>query len=156
MRRIKNWISYGRKEEREYSVRIFRESSGNLFHKCLGVIDGLLQPVQCPSKHERGGNQSEFYIGNHQSYGVNYQGVSDVWLRFLFFEVAVPGEYSDQVSIEATRFPDILASFPNMHYIIGDAAYLISSKIIIPFTGSQRNAVHNDSFNFHSSQIRIW
>ena len=88
-------------------------------------------------------------------YGANCQEVNDAWLRFLFFEVAVTGENSAQVAIEATRFLDILASFPNIHYIIGDAAYLLSSKVITPFTGSQRNAVLNVSFNFRLSQVQI-
>ena len=150
-------ISFPTEEEELTLIRDgFRNgSSDGLMHKCLGVIDGLLQPIQCPSKDSCDGNQEGFFSGHYQTYGLNCQGMCDPWLRFTFFAVAAPGKVPDQVALERTRFDEILDRIPTYHYILGDAAYLLSDKMLTPFTGSQREVPKNDAFNCHLSQLRI-
>ena len=138
--RIEFHMEAGKREN--IRLGFLEKSSENLFHKCFAVIDGLLQPIQCPSKDECEGNQSGFYSSHYQTYGVNCQGVSDAWLRFFFFEVVVPEKNSNQVAIEVTWFPDILASFPSMYYIIGDIAYLLGSKENQPIGARHESTPH--------------
>ena len=38
---------------------------------------------------------------------------------------------------------------------MGDAAYSLSDRLLIPFTGSQRDDEDNDAYNFYLSQLRI-
>ena len=139
----------------EIRVGFMQASTQNLLHKCLGVLDGLLQPIHCPTRNDCGGNQDGYFSGHYQTYGLNCQGMCDSWLRFTFFDVAAPGKVSDQAATERTSFHQILDTLPPFHYILGDAAYTLTNKVLISFTGSQRDVNENDSFNFHLSQLRI-
>ena len=139
----------------EIRLGFMEASSYNLFHKCVGCIDGMLQEITCPSREDCDGNQDGYFSGHYQTYGLNCQGMCDSWLRFTFFAVAAPGKVPDQVAIERTRFNRILESIPPYHYILADPAYLLTNKVLVPFTGSQRDNPENDSFNFHLSQLRI-
>ncbi len=40
-------------------------------------------------------------------------------------------------------------------YLVGDAAYKLSDVMLVPFTGSQRDDLGKDAFNFFLSQVRI-
>ena len=150
-------IKFPTEQEKLDEIRVgFMQSSNcNLLHKCLGVKDGLLQPINCPNSRDCNGNQDGYFSGHYQTYGLNCQGICDSWLRFTFFAVAAPGKVSDQTAIERTNFSEILNQIPDFHYVLGDAAYTLSNKVLIPFTGSQREVRENDSFNFHLSQLRI-
>jgi len=48
-----------------------------------------------------------------------------------------------------------MEAFPIGKYLVGDAAYSVSEKMLVPFTGSQRNNANNDAYNFCLSQMRI-
>ena len=150
-------IEYPSNDEDINHVRVgFTQGSNqNLLHKCLGVLDGMLQPIHCPSISDCNGNQDGYFSGHYQTYGLNCQGMCDSWLRFTFFSIAAPGKVPDQVALERTYFHQILDAIPNFHYILGDAAYTLTNKVLTPFTGSQRNVPEHDSFNFHLSQLRI-
>ena len=150
-------IKFPSTQEELDNVRVgfMQASTNNLLHKCLGVKDGLLQQINCPSVEECDGNQEGYFSGHYQTYGLNCQGMCDSWLRFTFFAVAAPGQVPDQVAIERTKFKQILDLIPDFHYILADPAYTLSNKILVPFTGSQRDSPENDSFNFHLSQLRI-
>jgi hypothetical protein len=48
-----------------------------------------------------------------------------------------------------------MRALPLGTYIIGDAAYSVGKKMLVPFTGSQRTNPSNDAHNFYLSQLRI-
>ena len=77
------------------------------------------------------------------------------WLRFTFIAIATPEKVPDQVAIERTKFFEILQNIPEFNYVLGDSAYTLSNKVLVHFTGSQREVPEKDSFNFHLSQLRI-
>ena len=63
---------------------------------------------------------------------------------------------NDAVAFRHTHIKEkILDHLEEGDYLLGDAAYPISEKLLVPFTGSQRNDLYQDSFNFHLSQLRI-
>lgn len=49
-----------------------------------------------------------------------------------------------------------MEALPIGKYLVGDAAYSVSEKMLVPFTESQRNNANNDAYNFCLSQLRIW
>ena len=136
-------------------VGFMQGTSHKLLHKCVGVIDGLLQLIHCPCKQDCDNNQQGYFSGHYQTYGLNCQGMCDSWLRFTFFAVAAPGKVPDQIALERTRFNEIMDRIPDFHYVLGDGAYQLTNKFLVPFTGGQREVPENDSFNFHLSQLRI-
>lgn len=62
---------------------------------------------------------------------------------------------SDIKAYESTSLKGKVESLPNLHYIIGDNAYVPSEHLLVPFSGSQRQNPANDAYNFYLSQLRI-
>jgi hypothetical protein len=48
-----------------------------------------------------------------------------------------------------------MQALPFGTYLIGDAAYSVSEKMLVPFTGSQQSNPSNDAHIFYLSQLRI-
>ena len=53
------------------------------------------------------------------------------------------------------KIKELVDGIPGQYHIIGDAAYVLSDKLIIPYTAGDRNIESNDIFNFFLSQLRI-
>lgn len=145
-------------EEIENVARGFTEISTCDIHngRCVGAVDGFFQSCKCPTMVESNFNPGAYYSGHYQDYGLNVQAMCDAKLRYLFFAVAAPGKTNDSVSITFCR--DLLEYINGLDlgkYVVGDAAYDLSDRLLIPFTGSQRANVDNDAFNFFLSQLRI-
>ena len=116
----------------------------------------FLQPTKAPGKNECNHNQLVYYSGHYESYGLNCQAVCDHKLRFIYFGVVGPGSMNDAVAFRHTQIKEkILDNLEEGDYMLGDATYPISEKLLVPLTGSQRNDIYQDSFNFHLSQLRI-
>ncbi len=122
---------------------------------CFGCIDSYLAVTVQPSMADSEHNPGAFYSGHYGVYALNVQAVCDYRSRFLFSAVATPGKCADQVAFERTSLPALMECFPIGKYLVGDAAYSVSEKMLVPFTGSQRNNASNDAFNFCLSQLRI-
>ena len=108
-------IEFPTEQEGINNIRVgfMQASANNVLHKCLGVKDGLLQQINCPSVDDCNGNQDGYFSGHYQTYGVNCQGMCDSWLRFTFFAIAAPGKVPDQVAIERTKFLRYYKTFQN-------------------------------------------
>lgn len=71
------------------------------------------------------------------------------------FSLCAPSKTGDAVTITLADIQTFLDTLKPGLYVVGDAAYAISDKIIVPFTGSQRYANSKDVFNYSISQIYI-
>ena len=126
-----------------------------LLNGCVGALDGFFQETKAPTKDEVG-NVISFYSGHYESYGINCQGMCDSKLRFLFFAVVSPGSTNDNIAFsQSIGLKEFIEKLPDGMYIVADVAYTVSDKLLTPFTGSQKNDVNRDSFNFYLSQLRI-
>ena len=97
-----------------------------------------------------------YYSGHYESYGLNCQAACDANLRFHFFGVVAPGKTNDNVAFpRCGKLYDTVTNLPVGLYFFGDAAYTLSDALLIPFTGSQRDNIDNDAYNFYLSQLRI-
>jgi hypothetical protein len=67
----------------------------------------------------------------------------------------VPGQTNDAVAHEETCLKEIIDKLPSGLYIAGDAAYILTEHLLVPFTGSCRLDPNKDSFTFYLSQLRI-
>ena len=127
-----------------------------VFYGCVGAIDGLFQTCTCPSKNEVSGNVLSYMSGHHCSYGLNCQAMCDARLRFLYFAVVAPGSCNDCVSIlRCTALMESIRQLPFGYFIVGDAAYICSDRLLTPFVGAQRDNFDYDNYNFYLSQCRI-
>ena len=48
-----------------------------------------------------------------------------------------------------------MEALPTGTYLIGDAAYSLIERMLVPFTGSQHINASNDAYNFYLSQLQI-
>jgi hypothetical protein len=79
----------------------------------------------------------------------------DSQLRFLLFTVIAPGQTNDAVAYEETCLHEIIDNLPSGLYVAGDAAYILTEHLLVPFTGSCRQDPNKGSFKFYLSQLRI-
>jgi len=89
-----------------------------------------------PRKKDCANNQTAYFSGHYEHYGVNFLGICDVEGRYFF--VAFPGKTNDALSFVDAGCHKILRDMPASTYFVGDAAFELSENLITPFTGSQR------------------
>ena len=65
-----------------------------------------------------------------------------------------PGSQNDRTAFKFSGFHKLLESIPDGYYILGDAAYPASDKVLVPFPGTKLSA-SQDAYNFYQSQCRM-
>ena len=126
-----------------------------LYHGCVAAVDGFFQSCKCPGRNEVT-NVRSYYSGHYESFGVNCQAACDASLAFIYFGIVAPGSTNDNIAFPwAEELYATVRDLPTGTYFVGDAAYPLLETLLIPFTGSQRDNVDNDAFNFYMSQLRI-
>jgi hypothetical protein len=95
------------------------------------------------------------YSGHYQSYGLKCQAMCDASLRFHLFTVIAPGQTNDAVAYKATGLHETINDFSSGLYVAGDAAYMLTEYLLVPFTGSCREDPDKNSYNVYLSQLRI-
>ena len=63
-----------------------------LFNNALGALDGWLPRTEMPGDVP---NQTDYFSGHYQCYGLNVQAMCDPNLLFLYVSVAAPGKVND-------------------------------------------------------------
>ena len=132
-----------------------RKSTNGIMRGCVGALDGFLQPVTTPKTKECKSNPRAYYSGHYNTPGLNCQGVCDSDLRSLHFSVVAPGKTADCKAYEFTGLNDIVDKLPSGIYLVGDAAYMLTEHMLVPFTGAEKLDVEKDAYNFFQSQVRI-
>ena len=65
-----------------------------------------------------------------------------------------PRRTNDRQAWVSARFNGLVASIPGPYYVVGDAAYTPSEKMMVPYPGTNLEWSY-DSFNFYQSQARM-
>ena len=123
---------------------------------CVGALDGYLALVNTPCQKEVG-NVKDYFSGHYHHMGINCQGMCDHHSRFTYFVVVAPGKTHDSVAyMKAPGLREFIESLDTgRFFVVGDAAYIVTNKLLTPFKGSQRENRDRDAFNFFLSQLRI-
>jgi hypothetical protein len=131
------------------------KSANEVLKGCVGAIDGFFEPTICPTIKESEGFPRVYYSGHYQSYSLNCQAMCDASLRFHLFTVIAPGQTNDAVAYEATSLHETINELPSCLNLAGDAAYMLTEHLLVPFTGSCSDDPDKDSYNFYLSQLII-
>lgn len=131
------------------------KSTCHVFRGCNGAIDGFFQPIRCPAMWESHNNPLSYYSGHYNMTGLNCQGIADCNLRFWFFGVVATGQTNDARAFMLAGLEDLVENFPIRSYLVGDGAYILTDRLIVPFMGTEKSEPKKDAFNFYLSQIRI-
>ena len=129
-----------------------RSGAFGLFDGTLGAIDGWLCALECPADVP---NPADYFSGHYQVHGLNVQAVCDANLRIIHLSVAGVGQTNDARAFrKLTKLREWLSTLNN-YFILGDNAYPLLKSLLIPFSGADARDEHNDSYNFHLSQLHI-
>ena len=133
----------------------WNEKSGALgiYYGCIGAIDGWLCTMEKPADVI---NPTDYHSGHYQRFGMNVQAMCDVNLRFIYLSVCASGGTGDARAFRKLHGLNAwLDGLREGFYIIGDCAYELTNKLLIPFSGARRLDEANDNYNFFLSQLRI-
>ena len=78
----------------------------------------------------------------------------DANYKFVACCLNTPGSTNDRQAWLSAGFDDLVASIPGPYYVVGDAAYTPSEKMMVPYPGTNLEWSY-DSFNFYQSQARM-
>jgi hypothetical protein len=130
------------------------KSSFGVLDGCVGALDGWLCRIKVPLGKDTS-NIRAYFSGHYQCYGVNVQAACDSRCRFTYLSCRSPGGTGDSRAFYGAALSNFLQEIPRGFYVVGDAAYTLSSSLLVPYTGGDKRNKHNDVFNFHLSQLRI-
>ena len=121
------------------------------FFGCLGALDGWLCTTKRPEDVH---NPRDYFSGHYQKFGLNVQAICDANLRITYISVCAAGGTNDACAFQKLHnLREWLSSLADGYFCIGDNAYELSNKLLIPFSGPNRLKPQNDSYNFHLSQL---
>ena len=151
-------------EELKQHADDWDELSGafQLYYGTVGAIDGWLvcinkPPLNDPAlKRQKMRNQTDYFSGHYQQYGLNIQAICDAKLRFIYFCVAAPGKTNDSRAFIRCEFlQHWLQNLPEQYFLVGDNAYQLDKTMLVPISGRQKDQETNRTYNFYLSQLRI-
>ena len=101
-------------------------------------------------------NQDDYFSGHYQRYGLNVQAMCDPDLLFLYFATVAPGKTNDIRAFGwCEELHQWLENLPEGYMISADNAYMLSKRILIPFSGGEASDKWNTVYNYYLSQLRI-
>ena len=123
-----------------------RSTAFGAFFGCLGAIDGWLCTTEKPEDVH---NPGDYFSGHYQKFGLNVQAMCDANLQFTYLSVsATGGTNNSRAFCKLYHLQKWLSSLADGYFCIGNNAYQLSNKLLIPFSGPQRLNPQNDSYNF--------
>ena len=142
-------------EDLQKIAKGFDKISGasGLYDGAVGALDGWLACTEKPGDVD---SPTDYYSGHYQRFGINVQAICDANLRFLYFGVCAPGGCNDSRALrKCTKLCKWIDTLPEDYYIIGDNAYALSNRLLIPFRGKKKRQRYERTYNFYLSQLRI-
>ncbi len=96
------------------------------------------------------------YWTRKQRYAFNDQIVCDDLHRILFSQVGWPGSVFDCTCLSKTSLiKNSEQFFSPREYLIGDSAYILSDKMVVPYKGKKATIPENILFNERFSKARV-
>ncbi|CAN0445975.1 unnamed protein product, partial [Ectocarpus sp. 12 AP-2014] len=141
-------------EDAARAAKLFRNrSSLGVIRKCVGAMDGLFIRMIKPSAKETA-EPNSYYNGHKKGFGMNFQAVCDAQYRIIAWTMNCPGSQNDRTAFTVSGFEKLLADLPEGHFVVGDAAYPASDRVLVPFPGTSLSA-SQDACNYYVSQCRM-
>ena len=105
-------------------------SRDELFGGYVGAVDGFFQAITCPMVSEVS-NQTSYYSGHYENFGLNCQAVCTHDLTFIYFRVIAPGSMNDIIAITKTdNLMDEIQKLAPSRFLVGDAAYELTEHLL--------------------------
>jgi hypothetical protein len=128
-------------------------TKNTVFTGCVAAIDGLFVKKVAPSATETP-HVLRYFNGHKMGYGINLQAACDARCRFVAASMNTPGSTNDYSAYLCSYIAELVEALPYGRYVVGDAAYPLSNKMLTPIPGTKLG-VHEDAFNYFQSSMRI-
>ncbi|CAN0371733.1 unnamed protein product, partial [Pylaiella littoralis] len=132
-----------------------KRCSVGVIRKCVGAMDGLFVRTIRPTTRDTA-EPNSYYSGHKKGFGMNFQRICDAEFRIIItaWTMNSPGCQNDRTAFKFSGFEQLLQDLPPDYFILGDAAYPASDRVLVPYPGTNLPTFH-DAFNFWQSQGRI-
>ena len=138
----------------EVAARFAKVSQDDLFGGCVGAVDGFFQEITCPKASEVT-NQTLYYSGHYENFGLNCQAVCTRDLTFIYFGVVTLGSTNDIIAITKTdNLMEEITKLAPGRFLVGDAAYELTKHLLTPYTGSQQSDQGKDACHRYEFELR--
>ena len=102
------------------------------------MVVGFFQAITCPMVSEVS-NQTSYYSGHYENFGLNCQAICTHDLTFIYFGVVAPGSTNDMIAITKTdNLMDKIQKLPPGSFLL-EVLHTNSLNICLPHTQD-----HND------------
>jgi DDE superfamily endonuclease len=81
--------------------------------------------------------------------------VCDASLRFIYAGIGGPGATPDVTAFQVLTINKMEENLPGPYYVVGDAAYIPTDWMMLPYTSLAREEYCKDAYNFYLSQMQI-
>ena len=140
----------------------YQKMSGANFDNVIGAIDGILIWILKPTLTEclkAKCGEISFMCSRKDKYGLNMQAICDHKLKFTWIDIRWPGVSSDYMAWITSTLCNNLEEDASLIVligmtIIGDAAYVKSKYMAVPFKSVAGDEA-KDAYNFYQSQLRV-
>jgi hypothetical protein len=129
-------------------------STGGVLNGCVAALDGWLCRICVPSVRETN-RITSYFSGHYQCYGLNVQATCNANCRFTSVSIMCPGGIGDSKVFFSSAVYDLTEQLPDGFYVVADNAYTLSCKLLIPYSGKEKQSTSKDVFNFYLSQLCI-
>ncbi|CAN0577697.1 unnamed protein product, partial [Ectocarpus sp. 12 AP-2014] len=82
------------------------------------------------------------------------QGICNASYEIIAWTMNCPRSLNDRTAFKHSGFDALLSKMPPDCFIVGDAAYPASNRVLVPYPGTALT-VSQDAYNFYQSQARI-
>ncbi|CAM9617796.1 unnamed protein product, partial [Hapterophycus canaliculatus] len=81
------------------------------------------------------------------------QAVCNATYEITAWTMNCPGSLNDRKAFKHSGFDQVLDKLPPHCFIVGDAAYPASDRVLVPFSGAELTT-SQDAYNFYHSNAR--
>lgn len=84
-----------------------------------------------------------------------FQAICDAQYRIIAWTMNCPGSQNDRTAFKFSGFEKhLLDNLPDGFFIVGDAAYPASDRVLVPYPGTLLSH-SQDAYNYYQSQLRM-
>lgn len=125
----------------------FQQRNG--FPNIIGAIDGTHIKISKPSR------EPDVWVDRQGNHSIGIAAVVDQHRRFTYYSIGCPGSMHDQRVYRLSSIEELLNPISDHYHLIGDSAYTLATKMMVPYKDNGKLTARQKSFNYRHSSNRM-
>ena len=134
-------------EQCEQVAAKFKRRNG--FPNIIGAIDDTHITISKPNY------EPDVWIDRKGHHSIAVAAIVDADKKFIYYNIGCPGSMHDQRGYRLSGIHDILQRVQDRFHLVGDSAYTLDTKMMVPYKDNGSLTVRQRSFNFNLSSNRM-